>query len=78
VKAGGKERNRISEISDCIGKMKEMEDRKSVPIGSPLGQNEQPVPIGEPIGDKNRITSLALKRAGKHKEQAVSVWWAEN
>jgi hypothetical protein len=46
-----------------------MEDSESGPIGSPVGQNEPPVPIGsqtqpsEPIGDKNRITSLALKRA---------------
>jgi hypothetical protein len=47
-----------------------MEDSKSVPVGSPVGQNEPPVPIGshiqpsEPIRDKNRITRMALKRAG--------------
>jgi hypothetical protein len=46
-----------------------MEDSKSVPVGSPVAQNEPPVPIGchtqpsEPIGH-NRITSLALKRSG--------------
>jgi hypothetical protein len=44
---------------------------KSVPVGSPVGQNEPPVPIGshtqpsEPIGDKNRITSMTIKRAVK-------------
>jgi hypothetical protein len=41
-----------------------MENSKSVPVGSPVGQNEPPVPIGsqtqpsEPIGDKNRITNF--------------------
>jgi hypothetical protein len=46
-----------------------MEDSKSVLVGSPVRQNEPSVPIGprtqpsEPIGDKNRITSMALKRA---------------
>jgi hypothetical protein len=54
---------------DYTGRRKGMEDRKSVLIGSPVEQKEPPVPIGshtqpsEPIGDKNRITSLALKRA---------------
>jgi hypothetical protein len=39
-----------------------MEDSKSVPIVSPVGQNEPPVPIGsrtqpcEPVGEENRIT----------------------
>jgi hypothetical protein len=42
-----------------------MEDRKSVPIGSPIEQNEPSTPTGchtqlsEPIGNKNRITSSA-------------------
>jgi hypothetical protein len=46
-----------------------MEDSKSVPIGSPVAQNEPPVPIGcqtkpsEPIGQKNWITSMTLKKA---------------
>jgi hypothetical protein len=46
-----------------------MKDSKSVPIGSPVGQNERSVPIGshvqpsDPIGDKNWITIMALKRA---------------
>jgi hypothetical protein len=46
-----------------------MEDSKSVPVGSSVGQNEPPAPIGchtqpsEPIGDKNRVISMALKRA---------------
>jgi hypothetical protein len=44
VKAGGKENNRLAEISDYVGNRREMEDRKSVPIGSPVGQNEPPVP----------------------------------
>jgi hypothetical protein len=60
----------LAEISDYIGNRREMDDSKPVPIGSPVGQNEPPVPISshtqpsEPIGDKNRITSMALKRAG--------------
>jgi hypothetical protein len=47
-----------------------MKDSKSVPVGSPVTQNEPPLSIGlhtqpsEPIGDKNRITSLALKIIG--------------
>jgi hypothetical protein len=57
------------EISDCIENRREMEDDRSVPVGSPVGQNEPPVPTGsltqprEPIGDGNWITSLALERA---------------
>jgi hypothetical protein len=53
-----------------IGNRREMEDSKSVPVGSPVAQNEPPVPIGcqtqqnEPIGDKNRTISTALNRAG--------------
>jgi hypothetical protein len=40
-------------------------------------------PSGEPIGDKNRINSMALKRAvcaglGKESEEVVSGRWAEN
>jgi hypothetical protein len=52
-----------------IGNRK-MENGKSIPVGSPIGQNEPPVPIGsqiqpsERIGDKNRIISMAVKRAG--------------
>jgi hypothetical protein len=64
-----------------------MEDSKSVPIGSPAGQNEPPVSIGsqtqpsEPIGDKNRITSLALKRAvfaGLGEDRISDVVWCES
>jgi hypothetical protein len=65
-----------------------MED-KSVPVGSPVGQNEPPVLIGshtqpsEPIGNKNRITSMALEKAvcvGLEKDRAevVRLLWAEN
>jgi hypothetical protein len=52
------------------GNRREMEDCKSVPVGSPVGQNEPPVHIGcptqpsNPTGDENRITSMTLKRAG--------------
>jgi hypothetical protein len=62
-KACGKQGNRLEEISDYIGTRREMEDNNSVPVDSPVGQNEPPVPIGshtkqsEPIGDKDRITS---------------------
>jgi hypothetical protein len=49
VKAGGEQSNRLADISGCIGKRKEKEDRKSVPIGSPVAQNEPPVPIGSPV-----------------------------
>jgi hypothetical protein len=57
VKAGGKQSNRLAEVLGYIRNRKEMDD-KSVPIGSPVGQNEPPVPIGshtqpsEPIGDR--------------------------
>jgi hypothetical protein len=58
-----------------------MEDANSIPVGSPVGQNEPPVPIGshtqpsEPIGDRNRIASLAVKKAvfaglGKYREKS--------
>jgi hypothetical protein len=69
VKSSGKQSNQLTEISDYIGNRKEMEDSKSVLVGSPIGQNEPPVPSGsqtqprEPIGDKNRIASRVLKRA---------------
>jgi hypothetical protein len=54
---------------DYVGNKREMLTSKSVLIVLPIGQNEPPVPIGsptqrnKPIGDKNRITSMALKRA---------------
>jgi hypothetical protein len=55
--------------SDYIGNTREMENSKSVPIGSPVARNEPPVSIGsqtqpsEPLRDKNWITSMALKKA---------------
>jgi hypothetical protein len=62
-----------------------MEDSNSVPVGPPVEQNEPPVPIGshtqpsEPTGEKNRITSMVLKRAGcddpgKDGGEVVKVW----
>jgi hypothetical protein len=50
----------FAEISDYTGNRREMEDNKSVAVGSPVAQNEPPVPIGshtqpsEPIGDKKQ------------------------
>jgi hypothetical protein len=70
VKAGGKQRNLLAETSDYVENRREMVDSKSVSVGSPVGHNESPVPIGshtqpsEPIADENRITIVALKRAG--------------
>jgi hypothetical protein len=69
MKVGGKQSNRLVEISDYIGNRREMEDSKSVPVGLPVGQNEPPLSIGchtqssEPIREKNRITNRALKSA---------------
>jgi hypothetical protein len=40
MKAGGKQSNRLAGISDYVGSRMEMEDSKSVPIGSLVGQNE--------------------------------------
>jgi hypothetical protein len=46
-----------------------MEDSKSVPVGSPVGQNGPPVSVGsqtqpnESVENKNRINKMALKRA---------------
>jgi hypothetical protein len=48
VKVGGNQSNRFAEISDYIGNRREMKDSKSVPVGSPSGQNEPPVSIGSP------------------------------
>jgi hypothetical protein len=89
VKAGGKQNSRLAEISDYIGSRREMEDSKSVPVGSLLGQNELQVPTGshiqpnEPIGGKKRITSRALKTAvcagiGRDRGEVVRGRWAEN
>jgi hypothetical protein len=71
VKTGGNQRNRLVEFSGYVGIGEGgVEDSKSVPVGLPLRQNEPPVHIdsrtqqSEPIGDKNRITCMALKRAG--------------
>jgi hypothetical protein len=46
----------------------------------PLVPTQQP---GQPIGDKNRITSMALKRdvcagVGKDRGEVVRVWWTYN
>jgi hypothetical protein len=67
MKAGGRQSNWLAKISDYIGNRRGMEDSKSVPAGSPVGQNEPPVStssetqLSEPIGDKNRLTSLSLR-----------------
>jgi hypothetical protein len=69
VKAGGTQSKKLVEISDYVGNGREIEGSKSVPVGSPVGQNEPPVPISshtqpsEPKADNNRITCLALVRA---------------
>jgi hypothetical protein len=66
-----------------------MEDSKSVPVGSRVGQNEMPVPTGsrtqpsEPTGGKNRITNMALKRpvyagVGREMGEVARVCWTEN
>jgi hypothetical protein len=71
VKAGGKQNNQLAKISDYVGNRKEMEDRKSIPVGSPAGQNEMPVRIGcqkqqsEPIGDENRILVHSVTSEGQ-------------
>jgi hypothetical protein len=39
LEAGSKQNNWLAEISDYIGDRREMQD-KSVPTGSPIGQNE--------------------------------------
>jgi hypothetical protein len=68
-KKSGEQSNQLAKISDYIGNKREVEDRKSLPVGSPVGQNEPPVPIGsqtqrsEPTGDKNRKTSHLLSRS---------------
>jgi hypothetical protein len=69
VKAGGKQGNRLAQISDYVGSRRGTEDSKSVRIGSPVGQNEPREPSSfhaqpsEPLGNKNRISSMALERA---------------
>jgi hypothetical protein len=84
-----KQSNQLSEISNEIGNRKAMEHSKSVPVGSPVGQNEPSVPVGshtqprEPIGDMNRITSMTCERAGcaglgNYRGKVVMVWWALN
>jgi hypothetical protein len=65
-----------------------MEDSKSVPVGSPVRQNEPLVRIGshtqqsEPVGNKKRIISMALKRARcaglQDRGEVVRVRWAAN
>jgi hypothetical protein len=40
MKAGGKQSNLLARISNYIGKRREMEKQNSVPVGSPIGQNE--------------------------------------
>jgi hypothetical protein len=66
-----------------------MEDSKSVPAGSPVGQNEPSVPVGyhtqprEPIGDKNGITSMTLEKGGyagvgNYRGKVVMLWWPGN
>jgi hypothetical protein len=43
VKAGGKQSSRLPGISDYVGERREIEDRNSVPVGSPRGQKESRV-----------------------------------
>jgi hypothetical protein len=46
MKAGVNQKNWLAKISYYIANRKEMEDSKSIPMGSPIGQNKLPVPIG--------------------------------
>jgi hypothetical protein len=89
LKAGDKHSNRLAKISDCIENRSEMEDSKSPPVGSPVGQNETLEPTGshtqpsEPIGGKNRRTSTAVKSAicvspGKDTGEVAKMLRAEN
>jgi hypothetical protein len=48
--AGSKKSNRLAEISDYVGKRREMQEKKSVSVGWPIGQNE-------PIGVQEQLAS---------------------
>jgi hypothetical protein len=62
-------------MSDYIGNRREMQDSKSFPFGSPIGQNEPtgvqeqlasshfPYNRCQSLGNKTMITSVALKSA---------------
>lgn len=69
-----------------MGNRREMEDTKSVPVGSHVAQNEPPIPSGpqtqpsEPVGD--RITREGLKGlvvlVHENTREVAMVWWTGN
>jgi hypothetical protein len=72
-----------------IGNRRKMDESKSGTVGSPVGQNETPVATGSPTQlselteHKNRIISMALKRAfcwsrKKQGREMVRAWWVGN
>jgi hypothetical protein len=52
-------------MSECTGKRREMEDSKSVPVGSPIVHNEPPAAMGSQIqlSESTEDKNMALKRA---------------
>jgi hypothetical protein len=46
--AGGIQSNQLAEVSDFIGNSRKMEETKTIPVGSPVVQNERPVSILQP------------------------------
>jgi hypothetical protein len=61
VKFGGKQRNQLAEISDYIGKRREIEQRNLVPVGQHSLAHRQV--LSEPTGNKNHFSGLALNSA---------------
>lgn len=41
MKAGGRQSSRLAEISDSVGDRREMENRSSILVGSPVELNDQ-------------------------------------
>jgi hypothetical protein len=82
--AGSKQSKWPAKISGYVGNRWGLQASKSVPLGSPVGQNESPVPIGsptqpcKPIRERNMINSIALKWAssaglGKDRGEVIRV-----
>jgi hypothetical protein len=68
VKGDGKQSNWLAEISDYIGNRREMEDSKSVPVGSPV-KSQYPLAFRYNRGNKKRFKKCSLsspKCSGSH------------
>jgi hypothetical protein len=79
MKVCGKQNNRLAEISDYIGKRKEMEQRNLVPVDQhPLAHTQEPSSRRQEPYIRMTLKLSGFVCLGKDRGTVLSVWWAGN